>query len=410
MTSPESSIPATSPPARYRYRASTESGGIVEGVLEATSRQNALEELRRQRLAPIDLAPAAGKGALRRRRTARTTALARFARTAATMLAAGVTLERTLAFAAGQAAHPEVAAALRRVHLALQGGASLGEALAAEPAVCGPLFVALVSAGEESGALDEALARLADHLEETDELRARIRAALLYPLLMAIASGVGTVILLLFVVPRFVALVNETDAALPLSTRLLIGLSRIVVDGWPWLLLATVAAWLAVRAWLERPGNRRRWHGWRLGWPVSGEIELLYATGRFSRALGMLLRGGLPVLPSLRAAAAAVTNLEIGAGIERAAEGVSHGKPLHAALSGTLPPLATELIGVGEESGRLDDLCLRIADTCESDVRRTLHTLVTLIEPAMILLFGLLVGFVALAMLQAIYGLNASLL
>jgi len=124
----------------------------------------------------------------------------------------------------------------------------------------------------------------------------------------------------------------------------------------------------------------------------------------------MLLRGGLPVISCLRVARAAVANEALRAGLDRAAEDVSHGQRLHVALSGTLPPLATELVAVGEESGRLDAMCLRAAQAYDDEVRRTLRTLVAIIEPAMILLFGLLVGFVALAMLQAIYGLNASLL
>jgi type II secretory pathway component PulF len=122
----------------------------------------------------------------------------------------------------------------------------------------------------------------------------------------------------------------------------------------------------------------------------------------------MLLRSGRPVLPALRVARSAVANTAIGADLDRAAESVSHGKSLNAALAGTLPPLAAELIAVGEDTGRLDELCLRIADSYEDEVKRTLRTLVAIIEPVLILLFGLLVGFVALAMLQAIYGLNVN--
>jgi type II secretory pathway component PulF len=328
----------------------------------------------------------------------------------ATLLSAGVALDRALAFAAEQARHPAVADAARRVHQDLQGGASLAQALGRYPAVFGSLFVAMVAAGEESGALDEALARLAEHLEGLVELRSQVRASLLYPALMAVASGIGTIILLFFVVPRFVAMLDQADAALPLSTRILVGVSGAVVHGWLPLLLVAALVVLGARAWLARPDSRRRWHAWRLGWPLAGELEGKYATARFTRALGMLLRSGRPLLPSLRVARTGVTNAALGSGLERAAEAVSHGQRLHIALAGTLPALATELLAVGEESGRLDEMCLRVADTFDDEVRRTLRTLVTLIEPIMILLFGLIVGFIALAMLQAIYGLNATLL
>jgi type II secretory pathway component PulF len=153
-----------------------------------------------------------------------------------------------------------------------------------------------------------------------------------------------------------------------------------------------------------------RLHARRLAWPIAGELESKYATARFTRVLGMLLRSGRPLLPSLRVARTAVTNLSIGAGIDLAADSVSHGNRLHTALANTLPALATELIAVGEESGKLDELCLRVADSYDDEVRRSLRALVAIIEPALILLFGLLVGFVALAMLQAIYGLNLTLL
>ncbi|MGH7470604.1 MAG: type II secretion system F family protein [Longimicrobiales bacterium] len=396
---------------RYRYRAATTEGQVVEGVLQAASQPTALEELRRQRLYPIDVAPIAAADARARRASlGRGPALALFARTVATMLNAGVTLDRALAFGADQARHPDVARAARHVQQSVQGGSALAEALAQEPRVFGSLFVAMVAAGEESGALDEAMARVADHLDELVELRSQIRSSLVYPALMAIASGAGITVLLLFVVPRFASMIGEAGGALPLSTRLLITVSQVLVGAWWLLLLLGIISALAGRAWLARPDNRRRWHAWRLNVPLAGELELKYATARFTRALGMLLRSGRPIIPALRAARHAVSNLGLGLGLDRAAEAVSHGKRVHVALSGILPPLATELIAVGEETSRLDDLCLRVADAYDVEVRRTLRSLVAVIEPALILLFALIVGFVALAMLQAIYGLNATML
>jgi type II secretory pathway component PulF len=393
--------------ADYRYRAATLEGQVVEGVVQGVSQRAALEELQRQQLYPIDVEPVArSRGGERRSRMGRTAALALFARTVATMLGAGVPLDRATAFAAKQARHPALASAAGQLHNDLEGGASLAEAMGRHPRVFGSVFIAMAAAGEESGALDESMARVADHLDGLVELQSRIRASLLYPMLMAVASGVGTIILLLFVVPRFVAMLDQADAALPVATRLLVGVSRLLAGGWWAFLLAGLALALGTRSWLARPGNRRRWHAWRLTLPLAGDLEAKYATARFTRVLGMLLRSGRPVLPALRVARSAVANTAIGQDLDRAAESVSHGKPLNAALAGTLPPLAAELIAVGEETGRLDELSLRIADSYEDELKRTLRTLVAIIEPVLILLFGLLVGFVALAMLQAIYGLN----
>jgi general secretion pathway protein F len=157
---------------------------------------------------------------------------------------------------------------------------------------------------------------------------------------------------------------------------------------------------------LARPDVRRWWHTSRLGWPWVGDIELKYSTARLARTLGLLLKSGVPALPALKIARASATNLVVQEGMDRAAAALSEGSALAPALAGTMPPLAVQMMAVGEESGRLDDLCLRVADTYDGEVRRAMRTAVTLIEPALILCFGTLVGFIALAMLQAIYGID----
>lgn len=394
--------------ASYRYRAANSAGEVVEGVVAAASQQGALDELRRKHLFPVELAAMVSTGKGVGGALGRPTAVALFARTLATLLGAGLSLERALAFASDQARHPEVAAAGRSVVSQVQSGARLGAALAEHPRVFSPLFSALVAAGEESGGLEDALARVADQLDESVELRGQIRSALIYPAIMAVASAAGVTVLLLFVVPRFVALLAEEGGRLPVSTQLLVAASAVVARGWWILFLLTALAIGGARRWLARPENRRRWHAWRLTWPLVGEIETKYAAARFSRALGMMLRSGGPILPALRTARSTVSNHALGAGLDRAVQEVSQGKRVSAALRETLPPLAAELIAVGEESGRLDELCLKIADTYDTEVRRSLRSLVAVVEPALILAFGLIVGFVALAMLQAIYSVNRS--
>jgi type II secretory pathway component PulF len=393
-------------PTAFAYKAATDTGHVIEGTLQADSRQAALEELRRQRLFPVDVGPVAEARTSRTRKLNRNTATALFARTIATMLSAGVPLDRAVAFASQQARHPAVNAAGSAVLHDLQNGVAFSAALTAHPSVFNSLFSAMVSAGEESGALDEAMNRLADHLDEVVELRGQIRASLLYPALMGIVTSAGIIVLLLFVIPRFAAMLTQEGGGLPFSTRMLVGLSSIVVHGWPFIVAVAIAGVLAGRSWLARAGNRAKLHAWRLQWPLYGDIEAKYITAQFTRALGMLLRSGRPVLSSLRSARIAVSNDALANRVDQAAEAVSHGQRVHTALSGVLPPLATELIAVGEETGRLDELCLRIADAYDVEVRRTLRTLVAIIEPALILLFGGIVGFVALAMLQAIYGIN----
>ena len=392
---------------RYRYRASDADGRMVEGVVQAASRGIALEELRRQRLVPVDVAPLGSDHAGRAPKQRRAQALAAWTRTVATLLEAGMPLDRALAFGATHAGHPAIASASAAVRADVQNGATFADALRKRAAVFGALVPAMAAAGEESGALDQAMARLADHLDEANELRAQVRSALTYPAIMATASAAGITVLLAFVVPRFAAMLQETGGTLPLSTRVLVGVSR-VVSGWWWLwLMLALGAVVGLRAWLGDASNRRRFHAARLRWPVVGRIETAFSTARFARALGMLLSSGMSVLSALRIARGTVTNLALGAALDQATEDVSHGVRIATALAPVLPPLGAQLLAVGEETGRLPELARQVAETYDRDLSRALRSAVALIEPSLIVFFAILVGFVALAMLQAIYSVNA---
>lgn len=394
---------------RYRYRAATAEGQVVEGVLQAGSRQTVLEALHRQRLYPVAVEEVeVGRAQGRQSRLSSRAALTLWARNTATLLGAGIPLDRTLAFTAAHLGNDSVGDALRRVRREVQGGASLAEALAAQPGVFAPIFAAIISAGEATGQLDVVFDRLADHLEEGAELRSQVQSALVYPALMATVAGFGVLVLLAFVVPRFTTILGEVGGTLPLSTRALVAASGLVIRWWWIWLPLLIASVYAVAAALRRPDVLRRWHRSRLRWPWVGELELKYATAQFTRTLGLLLRSGLTILPALRIARSTVSNVILREGVERASASVGEGGALAPSLAETLPPLAVQMLAVGEESGRMDELCLRIADTYDGEVRRAMRTLVALIEPAMIIVFGGLVGFVALAMLQAIYSINTS--
>lgn len=393
---------------RYRYRAATPNGQILEGILEASSRKTALDELRNRQLYPVSLEAAPPRLRKSRSFLGRRAAVTVWARDVATLLDAGLPLDRVLAVTAEHASHEGLREAVAQVRRAVQGGASLAEALGRHPRYFPPLVPAMVEAGEASGALETVFQQIAEHLEETAELRSQIQSALIYPALMAVVASVGVAVLLLFVVPRFSTMLEEVGGTLPLTTRTLV-LGSQLLTGWWWLwLIVIVLVVLGVRRAMQDPQTRHRWHAARLEWPWVGDLEAKYTTARFARTLGILLKSGVAIVPSLKIARGAITNLAVADKIERAAGGVAEGSALAPALAGTLPPLALQMIAVGEESGRLEDLCLRVANTYDGEVRRALRTLVSLIEPAMILIFGALVGFVALAMLQAIYSINTS--
>src|SRR5207245_1704940 len=225
---------------RFRYRAATPEGNVVEGLVQAPSRQSVLEELRRQHLYPVAVDEAAAADAARAgRRLGRRAAVALWTRNAGTLLGAGVPLDRALAFTAQHAGHDGLAEAVRQVRRAVQAGTSLADALAQHPRYFDPLFVAMVAAGEASGALEIVFERLSEHLEEGAELRSQVRSALLYPALMAVVASVGVVVLLGFVIPRFASILADVGSTRPFSTRLLLGASHLLT-------------WCR-RAWIGRP-------------------------------------------------------------------------------------------------------------------------------------------------------------
>ncbi len=394
----------------FRYRAASLDGRVLDGTVRAESQRAALDELRRQSLYAIrveEVAPAGVRRAWQGERLG--TARALWARAAAAMLSAGLPMDRVLEFVAMQGANATFAAAAREVRDAVRGGASLSDALRARTAAFGTLLPAAAETGEASGTLDVSLERAAEQLEAFEALRAELRAALLYPAVMAVAIGAGVAVLLLAVVPRFAAMLADLGAPLPLSTRLLVGASGLLTSfWWLWLGLAALGAWSASQA-LRDERMRARFDAARLRWPLVGPLERAWASAQFTRTLALLLRSGAPLLVALPVARSGIGNRAIAARLVEAEESVRRGERLSAAMADVLPPLAAQLIAAGEESGRLDELSLHAARILDDEVRRTIRSAVSLVEPAMILFLGAVVGFIALAMVQAIYSVNAAL-
>jgi general secretion pathway protein F len=391
----------------FRYRAATADGNVVEGVIQAPSRQVVVEGLRRQQLFPVTVDEATVTSAAKAgKRLSKNAAVVLWTRTAATLIGAGMPIDRVLAFTAQHASHDGLADAIKQTRRAVQNGSGLADALVRHPDYFDALFVAMVSAGESSGALDVVFEQLSRQIEESAELRGQVRSALLYPALMAIVACVGIGVLLGFVIPRFAVVLADLGGTLPWTARILLATSAVVTKGW-WVWVPVLAGGIYyARTALARPDVRRRFHAARLQWPYIGDLELKYSAARVTRTLGLLLKSSVPALPALKIARASASNLVVQESIDRAAGAIAEGSAMAPALAGALPPLALQMLAVGEESGRLDDLCLRVADTYDGEVRRALRTAVTLIEPALIITFGGLVGFVALAMLQAIYGID----
>ncbi|MCU0647279.1 MAG: type II secretion system F family protein, partial [Gemmatimonadaceae bacterium] len=290
---------------------------------------------------------------------------------------------------------------------AVLAGRPLSSALIEGGGAVPALLPAMTAAGEQSGGLGTALGRVADDLEERAELASQVRAALLYPAVLAVAAVVGVTLLLTLVVPRFAAIITGSGQTLPWSTRLLLGISGLLAQWW-WVLLPACALGvvLSVR-WVRAPAGRAWWHAARLRWPLVGTLEESMSAARVLRTMALLLPTGVPLLTALEVAQRGVGNDVLAARVAGATRRLRDGATLGDAFAGALPPLAVQLLAAGERGGDLGALSARAAQHFEQATRRHLRSAVALVEPAIIVLFGGLVAFVALAMLQAIYGINA---
>jgi type II secretory pathway component PulF len=389
----------------YRFRAARADGAMVDGVVEASSAGQASALVSGRGLFPVTVA--AADDAETRRPAASRRDLAIAFRGIAALVAAGVPLDRAVL-----ASEPLVRGGLRRTLNAardqLQQGRSFAQALAAGQGTVPGVVLGMIRAGERGSQLAPTLEQVATHLEQEAELVARVQQALAYPVLLAVAGTASVLVIGTVVVPRFAELLGDLGEALPLATRLLLAGSALLSRFWLPLFVLMVGTIWAVAAWVRQPGGRRRVHEVLLGLPVVGRVRQALATARVARALGGMLRSGMPIFAALDAAREAAGDLATAARLTRARERVAQGAPLAASLEreAALSPSALQLFAVGESSGRLADMALRAGDLAALEAERGLKTLVTVLEPALIVAFGGLVAFVAAALLQAVYSLR----
>ena len=330
-------------------------------------------------------------------------------RALASLLPVGMPLAHALQ-AASNVASGDVRAAILEVKSRVERGDTLSTALAEHPAFFPPLYVGLVRAGERSGDIDTAFARLSTQLERDEALRAKILSASIYPLLLATAGTIAVSVLLFFVLPKFVTLLQGSGAKLPSSTSTLLALSDFLHRIWP--VMAMLPFVLAgAFAWMRNSDDGRRTASrLMLALPAVNTLREYALAARFSRLLGVLLGGGAPLLVALDDTIESLGDPIAQDDVTRIRTKVREGSSLRAAVaeSEIFPPLLSQLIGVGEEAGQLKEFLNKSAEIFEERTERATQRLAALAEPAMIVVFGAIVAFVALSLLQAIYGINAS--
>lgn len=397
--------------ALFDYSGFNNNGKKAKGSLEANSKRAALEKLREQGIFVSTLeeqqkaSRTKQKWSFNRNSKLPVNDLATTTRLLATLLQAGVPLDEALLSLVEQVEKPAQARLFNQVREQVRQGNSLHQALAEQGRSFPDLYQRMVQVGENSGSLDKVLLRLADFLEDQARLKSRTVAALAYPVLMAIV-GTGVLLFLVsFVVPKITRMLVDLGQALPLPTRLLITVSDLLANyGWLFTLLAIVGIVL-FRRYRSTAHGRLRTDAWTLKLPLIGRMQREISTARFSRTLGTLLHSGVPLLNALEISSGLLNNRVLQQTIEETTiavrEGASLADPLKRAA--VFPPLLAQMTAIGERSGNLEEMLVKVADSQDRQVEITLSGLLSLLEPLMILVMGGVIGFIVLAVLLPIF-------
>lgn len=388
----------------YRYRAARRDGSLVSALIDVDAQADIPGRLTETGLVLIDATAVTRTPG----RKAPIRDLAVLFQSLASLVTAGLPLERALAASEGL-----VRGSLRQLVVdarrQLSEGRTLAQALDAGAGMVPGVVLGMLRAGEHGGQVGAALEEIATHLEREANLASHVRHALAYPVLLGIAGTVTVGVLVSTVIPRFAELLAGLDAELPPATRLLLEVSGIASRYGVLIALAALAAGALFWEWRRRPAGALAWEEFLLELPLVGAIRLALATSRIGRALGGMLKSGLPLLKALEFGREAVGNVAVARRLDVAREDVSQGRELTGALqrARAMSPSALQLVGVGEASGQLAPMLARAGDLAGQEAERGLKTLVGLLEPALIVAFGGLVAFVAAALLQAVYAVRA---
>ncbi len=374
----------------------------------AADGRQALGRVREMGYFPTELSEAAAAPERRLRGRVSRADVALCVRQLSNLVGAGLPVHRSLIVLTEQTDGAAVKTLLEEATAVVRAGGSLSSALANFPQQFPPLAINLIRTGESTGNLDSSLARLADLLEKTLQRRAQIISALLYPALLTFVALAAVIFLLTFVVPKLSQVFRDFQTALPLPTLLLMSLGDAVKQGW-WIVLVALAAGVVAAWYVGRRRGENLWEKWLRALPPARKLLDRIVAARFSRTLGTLLSGGVPILESLEIAGSGAGGSHVARAIESAREQVREGVPLAAALSrvGGFLPVLVHVSAVGEETGKLPDLMLRLADSLDFEVDTALRRLLSLLEPAIILIMGGVVGFIVLAILLPIFSLGS---
>lgn len=395
----------------FVYKALTAQGQEVSDRLEAPNRQSVIERLSQQALTPVSIATSQEGPSHSRIGGARVSKaqVESFTRELANLLGAGVPLNRGLAILARETGSAGTKQQWTHLGELVSGGASLADAMAQFPKTFPPVNVAMVRAGETGGFLDLVLQQIADFRNREQELLGKVRAALVYPIILAVLATGILIFLMTFFIPQFSKMFAEFGGALPPLTRGIVSLSHFITRYWLVILLALVLIVLALQRLLARQAGRREMQRTLLRAPLLGTAVGRFALVRFCRMLGTLVGSGVPLITALKTAREAIGNEVLADTVTESIEKVQRGQSLARSLAACpllFPPSVIEMVAVAEESGRLDQELVRLADAYEQQLDRHLKMMVALAEPALLFVMAVLVGTVVIGMLLPIFNLQ----
>jgi general secretion pathway protein F len=394
----------------FEYSGLNAAGRKVSGAMEAAGRRAVMAKLRAEGIFPTSLqeekAKAPGKArSWELKRRVPVAELSGATRQLATLLGAGLPLDEALATVGTQIEHPRLLRAMQSIRDEVVQGESLHAALGRHSDIFPALYANMVEVGESTGTLDQVLKRLADFLEDQARIAGRIRAAMAYPLLMGVVGTVVLFFLLTFVVPKVTRMLEDLDQALPLPTLILIRTNDFLSTWWWLLLLLLGGAIFGLYRYVRTEEGALAKDRLILRLPLVGKLNLLIATARFARTLSTLLRSGVPLLGALDISRNLLTNRVLRQVVEDTTVCVREGEGLSAPLrrAAVFPPLLVQMAAIGERSGEMEEMLMRVAEAYEHQVDLSVTGMLSLLEPLMILLMGTVVGYIVLAILLPIF-------
>jgi len=401
----------------YFYKAVGGNGEVLEGEIEAPSQSIAIEKLQNSGHLPISAEEISGA----QKKLSFTFNLPEFGsgkinsnhisimtRELATLLQAGLPLDQALRTLEDVSTNPSVKMLVNNIYSRVQGGASLSSAMEAQDNSFSRLYLNMIRAGEAGGALELVLQRLSDYLERSSEMRSTVISALIYPIILFLIAIISVIALMVFVVPQFIPLFEDVGQALPFATQMVFGTAELFQQYW-WACPVVIVGTLWIfQSQLKDPVKHLQWDTFLLSVPLYGDLIAKIEVSRFSRTLGTLLSNGVPLLTGVSIVQEVINNRAIAKVMEAVTRSLEQGGHLADALKKTerFPQLAVQLIQVGEETGQLETMMLKIADIYDQETNASIKRMLTLIEPVLILGLGGMIAVIIISILVAILGLN----